>query len=356
MWTNGRWRCHGERWFGSVRFTVEGSHITHPHGDGCSDAEAYGEMVVATGAFSSCGGLWWHGRWCYGRGYVDWQIEGVLPVVSPIEDVRQLDPVGWHGDRLPTHEELHCVPSPWQDMLGAAVKGSKARHIVSCCRKTCGLIKVAMHECSQGDVACCWNCSEAGHLLAELWWDALDPLGWHLESVAHQVFLGARQIWALLLMPVGLSAVRIPRRTKGSVCDHGLSAWHMMAAFSVWWKRPTPLSAGWWAVIGDFRVLAGLIKHWRSLAESAAVLLLVDSLSWCSLGASIVVTDVMVLVCWGPASLYLCHRVVCEPMGIGDTMVSTDLVVLFSLWEIPTPTSTPEITGIPPVSGPHLVL
>jgi hypothetical protein len=29
-------------------------------------------------------------------------------------------------------------------------------------------LAVAVHECSQGGVACCWNWSEAGHMLAEL--------------------------------------------------------------------------------------------------------------------------------------------------------------------------------------------
>jgi hypothetical protein len=53
---------------------------------------------------SSCGGLWWHGKWCYGRGCVDRRIEGAVPAVSPIEDVARLDPVGRHSDRSPAHE------------------------------------------------------------------------------------------------------------------------------------------------------------------------------------------------------------------------------------------------------------
>jgi hypothetical protein len=46
-----------------------------------------------------------------------------------------------------------------------------------------------------------------------------------------------------------LYAVRIPRRTKGSASVHCWSAWYMMAAFSVRWKRSTsPLAAGLYAV------------------------------------------------------------------------------------------------------------
>jgi hypothetical protein len=47
-----------------------------------------------------------------------------------------------------------------------------------------------------------------------------------------------------------LYAVRITRRKKESSSVHCWSAWHMMAAFSVRWKRSTsPLAAGWWAVV-----------------------------------------------------------------------------------------------------------
>jgi hypothetical protein len=46
-----------------------------------------------------------------------------------------------------------------------------------------------------------------------------------------------------------LKAVRIPRRTRRSPTVHCLSAWHMMATFSVWWKRSTStLAEGWLAV------------------------------------------------------------------------------------------------------------
>jgi hypothetical protein len=49
-----------------------------------------------------------------------------------------------------------------------------------------------------------------------------------------------------------LNAVRIPRRTRGSASVQCWSAWHMMAVFSVQWKRSTsPLAAGWWAVVHE---------------------------------------------------------------------------------------------------------
>jgi hypothetical protein len=42
-----------------------------------------------------------------------------------------------------------------------------------------------------------------------------------------------------------LNAVRIPRITTGNASVHCWSTWHLMAAFSVRWKRPTrPLAAG----------------------------------------------------------------------------------------------------------------
>jgi hypothetical protein len=46
----------------SASFTVGGSHISPHRGDSCSDVEACGGMDVATGACSSCGGLWRSGR------------------------------------------------------------------------------------------------------------------------------------------------------------------------------------------------------------------------------------------------------------------------------------------------------
>jgi hypothetical protein len=83
-----------------------------PHGDGCSDVEASGEMDVAAGACSSRGGLWWHGMWCYGRHCIDWLVEALVPAVTPIEDVGWLDPVGWHCDGPPAHKELQCFLPP----------------------------------------------------------------------------------------------------------------------------------------------------------------------------------------------------------------------------------------------------
>jgi hypothetical protein len=75
-------------------------------------------------------------------------------------------------------------------------------------------------------------------------------------------------------------------------------------------------------------------EPWRSLAESAAVPLLVDSLLQCSLGASVVVIDVT------DASMLeahiFCHWVARETMGIEAAMVSADWVALVSLWEAPT--------------------
>jgi hypothetical protein len=56
-----------------------------PHRDGCSDIEVSEKMDVATGVRSSCGGLWWRGRWCYSRCCVNWLVEGVVPTVSPIK-------------------------------------------------------------------------------------------------------------------------------------------------------------------------------------------------------------------------------------------------------------------------------
>jgi hypothetical protein len=43
-----------------------------------------------------------------------------------------------------------------------------------------------------------------------------------------------------------LKAVRMPSRKIGSASVHRCSAWHMIAAFSVRWKRSTrPFAAGW---------------------------------------------------------------------------------------------------------------
>jgi hypothetical protein len=75
-----------------VLSSLGGSHIT-PCGDVCSDVEASGEMDVGTRACSLYGGLWWHGRWCYGLCCVDLQVEAVFLEVSPIEDVGWLNPV-----------------------------------------------------------------------------------------------------------------------------------------------------------------------------------------------------------------------------------------------------------------------
>jgi hypothetical protein len=62
-------------------------------GGGCSDVEARGEMVVATGARRFCGGLCRHGRWCNGLVCCGWSVE-VVHAVVPVEDVGWFDPVG----------------------------------------------------------------------------------------------------------------------------------------------------------------------------------------------------------------------------------------------------------------------
>jgi hypothetical protein len=57
----------------------------------------------------------------------------------------------------------------------------------------------------------------------------------------------------------------LPRRTKGSASVQCWSAWHMMAAFSVRWKRSTsPLAAGWWAVVRESWMPQSLAREWKS--------------------------------------------------------------------------------------------
>jgi hypothetical protein len=59
-----------------------------------------------------------------------------------------------------------------------------------------------------------------------------------------------------------LNAVRIPRKTSGSASVQCWSAWHMMAAFSVWWKRSTsPLAAEWSAVVRESRMTHNLARE-----------------------------------------------------------------------------------------------
>jgi hypothetical protein len=53
-------------------------------GGGCSDVEGNGEIDVATRACSMCGVEWRHGKWWYGRGCVDWQVEAAVPEVGPL--------------------------------------------------------------------------------------------------------------------------------------------------------------------------------------------------------------------------------------------------------------------------------
>jgi hypothetical protein len=48
-----------------------------------------------------------------------------------------------------------------------------------------------------------------------------------------------------------LNAVRIPR-TRGRASVQCWSAWHMMPAFGIRWKRSTSLlAAGWWSAVCD---------------------------------------------------------------------------------------------------------
>jgi hypothetical protein len=149
-----------------VCLTVGGYHIPPSPGGGCSDVEAIWEMHLATGACSSCGGLWLCGRWCYGHSCVDWRVEVVVSKVGPIADVGRLHPVVWHRDVA----HGSCIVFSLHDnLVGAAVRRLQSS---ACCvlmvEDVGALPEVAMHECSQGGVACCWNCSEAGHVLEEL--------------------------------------------------------------------------------------------------------------------------------------------------------------------------------------------
>jgi hypothetical protein len=85
------------------------------------------------------------------------------------------------------------------------------------------------------------------------------------------------------------------------------------------------------------------------------LLLLVDSLLWCSSDASVAVTDATIRVrvtlrlpvsqsslswcrapSWRSAFLYFFRYAARGPMGVGAAMVSPDWVALVSLWETPT--------------------
>jgi hypothetical protein len=63
---------------------------------------------------------------CDGQG-----VENSAPTVSLVQHVMWLDPVGRHGDRLAAHKELQCFLSPREDLVGAAVRGSRARLVTS---------------------------------------------------------------------------------------------------------------------------------------------------------------------------------------------------------------------------------
>jgi hypothetical protein len=59
--------------------------------------------------------------------------------------------------------------------------------------------------------------------------------------------------------------VRMPMRTRGSTSVHCWSASHMMAAFSIRWKRCTsPLASGWWAVVRESWIQHNLAREWKS--------------------------------------------------------------------------------------------
>jgi hypothetical protein len=66
-----------------------------------------------------------------------------------------------------------------------------------------------------------------------------------------------------------LNDVRMPRRTRGSHSVHCWSAWHMMTAFSVQWKRSTsPLAAGWWVVVQKSYIPHNLAREWKSCVKN----------------------------------------------------------------------------------------
>jgi hypothetical protein len=125
-------------------------------------------------------------------------------VAELLQCVGWLDPVGGYSDRSAAHKELQRFLSPREDLVGTAVRGLQSP---VCCvlaeKDVCAVTEVLVHECAWRGVACCWNWCEAGHVSAKL-------------------------------------------------CDevHCWSGWHMMAAFSVRWKRSTSLlTAELWAVV-----------------------------------------------------------------------------------------------------------
>jgi hypothetical protein len=52
------------------------------HEDGFLAVEASRETYMASGACSSCNGQWWHVRWCYGRCFIDREVDGGGAAVS----------------------------------------------------------------------------------------------------------------------------------------------------------------------------------------------------------------------------------------------------------------------------------
>jgi hypothetical protein len=116
----------------------------------------------------------------------------------------------------------------------------------------CSFLEVVVHECRQGGVACCWNWSEAGHVLAEFCEHVARSIGLVVGVSRSPSILRASPYMssATDACMSSLNAVRIPRRTRGSASVQWSCAWHMITALSVRWKRSTsPLAAGWWAVV-----------------------------------------------------------------------------------------------------------
>jgi hypothetical protein len=70
---------------------------------------------------------------------------------------------------------------------------------------------------------------------------------------------------AIVAYRSAMNDVRIPRRTRGSASFHCWSAWHMMAAITVRWKRSmSPLAEGWWAVVRESWIPHNLAWEWKS--------------------------------------------------------------------------------------------
>jgi hypothetical protein len=73
-----------------------------------------------------------------------------------------------------------------------------------------------------------------------------------------------------------LNDVWIPWKTRGSASVQCWSAWHMIATFSVRWKRSTsPLAPGWWATVRQSWIPHNLARKWKSCDSNWRPLLVV---------------------------------------------------------------------------------